>query len=131
MTEIPFHFEYGLLYVTATVVHQEKHLVLDRCIFDTGSGGTVFDTDALATIGIHALPQSRLKRLVTVGGYQTVFVSSVDQLLIGQESLRPADIEVGNLHSRFGVQGILGTDIMRHFDWQLRFSDQILAIVSH
>lgn len=127
MHEIPFRLKHGLLYISVTLLNNEKKLTLDNCIFDTGSGGTVFDTDEVAIIGIQATPDSQLKRLVAVGGPQTVFVSSVNQLVLGKESLSEIKIEVGNLHSKFGIQGIIGTDVMEHFDWEMRFTDQKLA----
>jgi hypothetical protein len=127
MSEISFHLKYGLLYISVALCHNDKELVLDNCIFDTGSGGTVFDIDEVSKIDIQATPESPLKRLKTVGGYQTVFIASLDQLRFGQECLKKVGVEVGNLHSKFGIQGIIGTDLMGHFDWRMRFSDQKLV----
>lgn len=127
MREIPFRLKYGLLYLPVTLFHNGKELVMENCIFDTGSGGTVFDIDEVSKIGIHAAPHSSLKRLKTVGGHQTVFVASVNQLQLGHESMSEVKIEVGNLHSQFGVQGIVGTDVMQCFDWEMRFSDKRLV----
>jgi len=126
MNEIPFRFRSGLMYVSITIVHQGKKLTLDNCIFDTGSGGTVFDTDEVFQLGIKVMPESPLKRLKTVGGYQTVFVSKIDRLIFGKKSLSNIFIEVGNLHSKFGIQGIIGTDTIRNFDWEMQFSNSTL-----
>lgn len=41
--------------------------------------------------------------------------------------MEKVEIEVGSLHSKFGVQGIIGTDVMQHFDWEMRFSDKKLV----
>lgn len=104
------------------VVQNGKEIALDNCIFDTGSAGTTFDTDEVSKIGIQSTAESKLKRLVTVGGYQTVFTAIVEKIFLGKEELIDTEIEVGNLHSKFGVQGIIGTDLMRQFDWSIQFS---------
>lgn len=122
MSEISFQFREGLLYLPVTLVANGNMLTIDNCIFDTGSAGTVFDTDVVAQIGIQSKPDSKLKRLMTVGGGQTVFMSMVDKLIFGDEVLPSIEIEVGNLHSKFGIEGIIGTDLMQKLDWEILFS---------
>lgn len=129
MTEIPFQFRRGLLYLPVTLVANGHTLTMDNCIFDTGSAGTVFDTDEISKIGIHSVPESKLKRLMTVGGGQTVFMSQVDQLILSDQSLANVEIEVGNLHSKFGIQGIIGTDLIQQLDWEIRFSDRKIRLI--
>ncbi|MDO8526777.1 MAG: retropepsin-like aspartic protease [Deltaproteobacteria bacterium] len=128
MSEISFQFYRGLLYLPISLVQNGGELILKSCIFDTGSAGTTFDTDEVSKIGIQSTPQSRLKRLVTVGGYQTVFTSNVKKLILGEVVIENIEVEVGNLHSKFGIQGIIGTDLMRRFDWEIRFSDKVIVL---
>ena len=111
------------------LIQNGKELALDNCIFDTGSAGTTFDTDEVAKIGIQSTAESKLKRLVTVGGYQTVFTAIVEKIFLGEEALVNIEIEVGNLHSKFGVQGIIGTDFMRQFDWSIQFSTEKITLI--
>lgn len=128
MADIPFQFRQGLLYIPITLVFRGRSLTLNNCIFDTGSAGTAFDTDEVNKIGIHSEPTSILKRLVTVGGQQTVFISKVDQLVLGDEMLPNIEIEVGNLYSKFGIQGIVGTDLAQKLDWEILFSTKIIRL---
>ncbi len=129
MSEIPFQFRNGLLYLPVTLIANGNTLTMDNCIFDTGSAGTVFDTDIVAKIGIQSTPNSKLKRLMTVGGGQTVFISCVDELKLNDEILLNAEIEVGNLHSKFGIEGIIGTDLIQKLDWEIRFSDRKIRLI--
>ncbi|OGQ38421.1 MAG: hypothetical protein A2W61_02960 [Deltaproteobacteria bacterium RIFCSPLOWO2_01_44_7] len=122
MPEISFRLFKGLLYMPVTITNKGQKLLLNNCIFDTGSAGTTFDTEEAAKIGIKSTLESKLKRLVTVGGYQTVFTHCVDILLLGNQTLHKIEVEVGNLHSKFGIEGIIGTDLMRLFDWEIIFS---------
>lgn len=128
MAEIPFHFSKGLIYIPVTLIHRGQRLLLRDCIFDTGSAGTTFDTDKVAPIGIQSTLESRLKRLVTVGGHQTVFTHQIEKLILGEQTLPNVEIEVGNLHSKFGVEGIIGTNLMRLFDWELLFSKSAIVL---
>lgn len=129
MTEISFQFRRGLLYLPVTLVANDRTFTMDNCIFDTGSAGSVFDTDEVANIGIHSTLESKLKRLMTVGGGQTVFISRVDQLVLGDQPIVNVEIQVGNLHSKFGIQGIIGTDLMQQLDWEIRFSDKKIRLI--
>lgn len=130
MSEISFRLHKGLLYIPMTIVCGEQSVTLPNCIFDTGAAGTTFDVDEVSPIGIHAMPENPLRRLVTIGGYQTVFLQTVETLCIGEEMLNAVEVEFGNLQSKFGIQGIVGTDVMQRFDWELRFSTQQLIITS-
>lgn len=122
MPEISFRLFKGLLYIPVTITNKGQKLLLNNCIFDTGSAGTTFDTDEAAKTGIQSTLESKLKRLVTVGGYQTVFTHCVETLLLGDKMLHKIEVEIGNLHSKFGIEGIIGTDLMRLFDWEIVFS---------
>lgn len=130
MNEIPFRLYKGLVYISATLSHNGQTLTLPHCIFDTGAAGTTFDVDDVSPIGIQALPESRLRRLVTVGGYQTVFTYTIDALTLGEATLSQVGVEIGNLQSKFSIQGIIGTDVMQHFDWSMKFSNSTLSIHS-
>lgn len=45
--------QYGLPIVSLIEAQYDKSIVLHNVLFDTGCAATVFDTDALAAIGIH------------------------------------------------------------------------------
>lgn len=38
------------------------------------------------------------------------------------------NIEVGNLHSKFDIQGIIGTDLIQQLDWEILFGKKIIRI---
>lgn len=130
MPEISFRLNRGLLYIPITIVQFGRELHLENCIFDTGSAGTTFDIDEVSTIGIKSTAESKLKRLVTVGGHQTVFTHKIERLILGDNILANVEVEIGNLHSKFGIQGIIGTDIMQLFDWDISFSEKKISLRS-
>ncbi len=126
MNKIPFHFNHGLLYVPIRLIHETQTLTLQNCIFDTGSAGTTFDADLVTAIGLKLLPESKVKRLSTIGGYQRVFTRVVNELKIGNQSIINFEVEIGDLTSKFKIDGIIGTDIIRKFNWKIDFDNQCL-----
>jgi len=126
--EIPFQLKRGLIYIHTSVRHAGNIIETDNCIFDTGSAGTTFDADRMATIGLALTDESKIRRLAAVGGYQRVFTRSVDELHLGGMILSDIEIEIGDLTSTFNIDGIIGTDIIQRFDWELNFSRKILVL---
>jgi len=112
--------------VPIRLIHETQTLTLQNCIFDTGSAGTTFDADLVTAIGLKLLPESKVKRLSTIGGYQRVFTRVVNELKIGNQSIINFEVEIGDLTSKFKIDGIIGTDIIRKFNWKIDFDNQCL-----
>lgn len=130
MDKVPFQLRHGLVFVPVTLIHHSRSIVLQNCIFDTGAAGTTFEADLVAAIGITASPTSKIKRLATIGGYERVFTHDVDQLSIGEAMVNNIEIEVGDLTSKFAIDGIIGINIIQHFNWMLDFSaKQLMPIM--
>ncbi|KAA2302381.1 hypothetical protein FY526_20140, partial [Clostridioides difficile] len=59
----------GLPIVSLTISHNEQTIILHNILFDTGCAATVFDTDAVAAVGIQIdFINGRAKRMYGVGG---------------------------------------------------------------
>ncbi len=114
------------MFIPITIVYQGHAAVLKNCIFDTGAAGSTFDADLVAPIGIVASPASKIRRLATIGGYERVFTHAADQLSIGDAMVEQIEIEVGDLTSKFEIDGIIGVDVIQKFNWVLDFKSQCL-----
>lgn len=126
MDKVPFQLKHGLVFIPVTLIYHGHSTILKNCIFDTGAAGTTFDADLVAPIGIVASPTSRIRRLATIGGYERVFTHGLDQLSMGDATLKQIEIEVGDLTSKFAIDGIIGVDVIQKFNWKLDFSAQHL-----
>lgn len=122
MNKVPFQLTHGLLFIPVTLAYQGQTVILQNCIFDTGAAGTTFDADLVAPIGVIASPDCKIRRLATIGGYERVFTHPIDCLSIGEASTENIEIEVGDLTSKFAIDGIIGVDVIQRFNWQLDFS---------
>lgn len=128
MSQIPFRLRGGLLYVTINMHHEKKSLHLKNCIFDTGSAGVALDANCVATIGLTCTPESRIKRLATAGGFQRVFTRRLDCLKFGDSSLKNFEVEIGDLSSSFNIDAIIGTSLIKRFNWKLNFQKKFMIL---
>jgi hypothetical protein len=103
----------GLLYATATIEFRGKQTSFDKVLIDTGSGGTIFSSDKLLTIGLQLEPQDFIHRIRGVGGTEFVFAKQVNRLSVGELAVNNFEIEVGAMDYGFDLDGIVGTDFLR------------------
>lgn len=105
-------FRDGLPFVTATLVYQGKKLEVEEVLLDTGSAGTMFSCDQVASIGLVAEPQDPLRQIRGVGGFEFVFVRRVDRLVMGDLEVRNFEVEIGVMDYGFEIEGIVGMDFL-------------------
>ncbi len=115
-----FEYRNGLIWLPIYIGYAGKNIKIDNCILDTGSATTAIDIDL---IEFNYKKPSLVKRLVGIGGgTQEVISQKVDALTIGQFSLRNLDIEFGDIQADLGINGFIGTDLMKHCDISIKFS---------
>ncbi len=74
----------GLPQVSAVLIHQERQLLLEHVLLDTGSAGTLVSTDKLLDIGVGYEAHDIVHRVRGVGGSEFVFGKRVDRLAVDQ-----------------------------------------------
>jgi predicted aspartyl protease len=131
MNNISFQLRHGLVFIPVTLAYSGYSISLQNCIFDTGAAGTTFDSDLVAPIGIIASPSSKVRRLATIGGYERVFTHHLDRLTIGDAAVEHIEIEVGDLTSKFAIDGIIGIDVIQRFNWMMNFVSNILIPIQN
>lgn len=92
--------------------HNEQSIDLNYVLFDTGCATTVFDTDALAKIGIQIdFINGRAKRMYGVGGTSEIcYEQQISNFYI--ESILDFPIQLGSILEPYGFDGIIGIDFM-------------------
>jgi len=89
-------------------------------LLDTGSATTAIDIDL---VEFNYKKPSFVKRLVGIGGgTQEVINQKVNKITIDQISLENVEIEFGDIQADLGINGFIGTDVLRHFDINIKFS---------
>ncbi len=105
--------ERGLLFTSVTIVHKNQTLLLERVLVDTGSAGTIFQTEQLHKIGIVYELEDEMHRIRGVGGTEFVFAKQLGQVDVGNLIIQNFDVEVGFMDYGFELHGILGLNFLR------------------
>ena len=98
--------------VAVDIVYLGRALQLHNVLVDTGSAGTVFSADCMASVGLHYDPSDRVHRIRGVGGAEFVFTKQLDSLSVDVLIARDFEIEIGAMDYGFLVDGIVGTDFL-------------------
>ena len=102
----------GLAYVTATLNHQGRELVIENVILDTGSVSTVFSADKVSEIGLLMESHDPIHRMWGVGGTEFVFGKHVTGLALGNLEVSDFAIQVGAMDYGLAIEGIIGLDFL-------------------
>jgi len=100
--------QHGLPIVSLTLNKNDQSIFLRNVLFDTGCAATVFDTDALAAIGIHIdFINGRAKQMYGVGGTSEIcYEQQIPDLFIEHVALTDFPIQLGSIQDPYGFDGI-------------------------
>lgn len=104
--------ERGLLFTTVVIENNHQELMLESVLVDTGSAGTIFQTEQLQRIGIMYDLEDEMHRIRGVGGTEFVFSKQLERIRVGDLLMTDFQIEVGWMDYGFDIQGILGLDFL-------------------
>ena len=111
-----------LPFVSIALQHNNKQVILDNVLLDTGSVGAIFSVEKLLTLGIQLEPHDIIKQIRGVGGVEFVFTKTIDKLSLGQLSVTNFEIEAGAMDYGFQLDGILGINFVLQVGAILDFS---------
>ena len=119
-----FNFRNGLIWISIDIEYEGENINIDNCILDTGSATTAIDIDL---VEFNYKKPSFVKRLVGIGGgTQEVINQEVNKITIDEISLGKVEIEFGDIQADLGINGFIGTDVLRNFDINIKFSNKEL-----
>jgi predicted aspartyl protease len=102
----------GLPYTTVSLTYRDIQRTFHRVLLDTGSGGTVFATDSVLTLGMEYEMNDVIHRIRGVGGTEFVFSKTIDRIEIGTLHRHNFPIEVGVMDYGMELDGIIGLDFL-------------------
>ncbi|MGE6574479.1 hypothetical protein [Paenibacillus xylanexedens] len=113
----------GLPIVSLSISHNEQTIILHNILFDTGCAATVFDTDALAAVGVQIdFINGRAKRMYGVGGTSEIcYEQHIPNLHIEHIALTDFPIQLGSIQEPYGFDGIIGIDFMMRASCKVDF----------
>jgi|GEM_PF-336680 hypothetical protein len=112
MMEIPITFRDELHFISVTLIHGQKAIVVENVLLDSGSAGTLLDSDIIAQIGILPRNKDVLVYMTGISGREIALEKMIDGISVGEVTVSPFTIQMTRLSADLGFNGILGVDFM-------------------
>jgi len=103
----------GLPFVSLQLTQGEQSMVLPNVVLDTGSAGTILQTDLVAQIGVHLEPDDLISEVHGIGGVEFVVTKQIDLIGVDELATKNFMIEIGSMDYGFDFDGILGFDFLQ------------------
>jgi hypothetical protein len=116
-----FVLKNGLIWITIEILYDSKLYIIENCILDTGSASTAIDIE---NIEFNFSKPAKIKRLYGIGsGTQEVVSQEIDEFRLDGKKILNPELEFGDFNSKIGINGFVGTDILRRFDISIDFKE--------
>jgi hypothetical protein len=120
---VKFELIGGLIYVPISINYTDQ--INLHGIIDTGSAGTVVDINKF---DINLLAEdAKVITIRGVGGTQEAFVQKVSSVSLGPKTLKDFEIEFCDLYDEFGLDAIIGGDLLLETGAVIDYSKQEIS----
>ncbi|SHK44912.1 Aspartyl protease [Clostridium cavendishii DSM 21758] len=104
-------FKNGLIYTSITLTHEDKSIVIDDVIIDTGASHTIIVADFLENMDVSFSEEDKLVKASGYGGTVCYSVRKrIDSITCGDIKLDNLKIDFGEIDPNERVNGLLGLD---------------------
>ncbi|WP_163852517.1 retropepsin-like aspartic protease [Paenibacillus elgii] len=105
--------EYGLPFISLTIIYKGKQLELQKVLLDTGSASTLFNADLVRDIGVVPEENDVVDTIRGVVGVEYVYTKYMDAIKFDGISVEQFQVEIGSMDYGIEIEGIIGFDFMR------------------
>ncbi len=102
----------NLLFTSLTLIHNDRQIIIDNIIIDTGAAQTLLSSDIAENIGIVYQNGDRIIRMFGIGGESIAFRKIVDEVKFGIISIKDYSLDFGYIDTRHGINGLIGLDLL-------------------
>jgi clan AA aspartic protease (TIGR02281 family) len=128
MPEYPLNPKSNLIPVDAPIKGLKGNPVFLTLALDTGATLTSIPGDAALSIGCDPTKSRRKIEILTASGTEYVSIVTVPTFQIWETTLKNIDVICLDMPPKSNVSGLLGLNVLKHFDIFLKFSSNILEI---
>lgn len=121
---IKFELSEDLLFVQGKVQQLSQHASVSF-IIDTAAGGSAVDVNLITP---DYSRHSRFAEISGVGGGESVLIQKVDLIQLGSIHLQDIELQFGDLENSFGVQGIIGNNILARYRANIDYTSSRLSL---
>ncbi len=118
-----------LPYVKLKIIHDDKELILNNVLVDTGSAKSIFKESLVEKINIKPEPEDILGSIRGVGGIEFVYIKQIDSLYLDDICVRNFKVDIGEMDYGFEIDGILGMDFLLEINAIIDLNNLIIKTV--
>ncbi|ETT79615.1 hypothetical protein C173_00612 [Paenibacillus sp. FSL R7-277] len=102
----------GLLQTSLTLNYKGQVLTIEKLVIDTGASHTLLSADAIADIGVYFETGDEIITAFGIGGEESCFRKVFDSIQLGNFHIENYKLDVGSLHEKLAINGLLGLDFL-------------------
>lgn len=102
----------GLLQTTLSIIYKRQVLTLNKLVIDTGASHTLLSADAVADIGVFFETGDEIVTSFGIGGEESCYRKNFDSIQLGSFHIENVKLDVGRLHEKLSINGLLGLDLL-------------------
>ena len=100
---IKLYIDSGLPFAEIILLHNNKTLVINKALIDTGSMSTIISTEYALELDLHPEANDTIRTIRGVGGIEYVYEKSVDTLKIDTEKVSSFKLQIGAMDYGFNI----------------------------
>ncbi|MDQ1910122.1 retropepsin-like aspartic protease [Paenibacillus sp. GD4] len=116
----------GLLQTTIKINYKGQALTIDKLVIDTGASHTLLSADAVADIGVYFENGDEIISAIGIGGEESCFRKAFDSVTLGNFQVGNFKLDVGALHEKLEINGLLGLDLLMAANIVLDLSELVM-----
>lgn len=113
----------GLLQTSITINYKGQALTIDKLVIDTGASHTLLAADAVADISVYFETGDEIISAFGIGGEESCFRKVFDFVTLGDFQIEEFKLDVGALHEKLEINGLLGLDLLMAANIVLNLSE--------
>lgn len=122
-----FSLHRGLPFIKVEICHCGQSCAVVRTLIDTGSASSIFCSDLLSEINVLPKQSDKLHCMQGIGGYEYVVEKVIDSIICDKVKLINHAIQLGELDYGYGIQGIIGSDILNQMNAVIDYKNKTIT----
>jgi len=131
MATIKFDSNEKLIFLDIGVTSSDGHwMIYLPVVLDTGATTTILPADILSDLGYDpGCPELSRTRMITGSGIEYAPGIVVKSLVVGGEKVNNVEVLCHDLPTEAGIDGLLGLNFLKNFDFTIEYSSGKLQFI--
>ncbi|HEX2572500.1 MAG TPA: retropepsin-like aspartic protease [Polyangia bacterium] len=127
MIDVPFDPTEELIRIEARITGPLGHADVDL-VLDTGASVTLITFDTLDKLGYSARDGDSISVITTAIGRESGYLLRLQELRTLGHAFTDVRVHAHDLAETSGIDGLLGLDVLRHFNYEIRSKEGLIRV---